>query len=140
MGNFKTITDFIIQFMNSDGFVGIVGALSMILSSISNKAIPEMKHDNGSSKKSTNGSQPVNNDDKNWFDNISVKIDVIQNSQEIMMDNIKSISDSLYMVNERLEGVEKEMKNLKRESKIQREKTEQHDRELIAMKSREETR
>lgn len=140
MGNFKTITDFIIQFMNSDGFVGIVGALSMILSSISNKAIPEMKHDSSSSKTNNDGSQPVSDGDRNWFKNISLKIGVIQNSQEIMMDNIKSISDSLYMVNERLEGVEKEMKNLKRESKIQREKAEQHDRELIAMKSREETR
>ena len=138
MNDFKTIADFIIDCMNSDGFIGIIGAMSILLTMFSNKKNYEMTHGDDPSETSAKDDEreTVTENEKVSLKSVLVKMDIIQDSQDIMMDNIRAISGSMHMVNERLEGLEREMKNLKRDLKLQKQKTEQHDRELFEIKSR----
>lgn len=133
--DFKTFSDFILQLMNSDAVIGLVGALSLLLTIISKKTGFDLSQDKKNDESDDDDSSETVN--KDYVKQLNDKLDYLQMGQTSTIESIKSIGSTLAMVNDRLKGVEIQLGNVKNDISKMKKKSDEQETMILSIKEKE---
>lgn len=131
--DFKTISEFILQFMNSDGVIGLVGALSLFLTVISKKKGFELQQD----KKADESDDDDDMLDRDYARQLNDKLDYLQMGQTSTIESIKSIGNTLSMVNDKMKNIENQLTNVKHDIRNMKKKSEEHESMIMSIREKD---
>lgn len=134
--DFATFSDFILKLMNSDAVVGLVGALSLLLTVISKKSGFDLRQDKKNDESDDDDESEVV--ERNYAKQLNEKLDYLQMGQTSTIESIKSIGSTLGMVNDRMKGIETQLNNVKHDISNMKKKSEEHETMILSIKKKEE--
>lgn len=132
--DFATFSDFILKLMNSDAVVGLVGALSLLLTVISKKTGFDLRQDKRNDESDDDDSEVI---ESSYAKQLNEKLDYLQMGQTSTIESIKSIGSTLGMVNDKMKGIETQLNNVKRDISNMKKKSEEHESMIRSMKEKE---